>query len=173
MSAKYSALEVASLFIQMANSLPNHHIDNLKLNKLCYYAQGWSLAKRGEPLFDEEIQAWQYGPVVPSVYNAYKGYVSNYITGSIDQLDESCLNEEEVEIITDVYINYGKYSSAGLIDMTHKKGTPWSEVYVPMENNTITQEAMKEYFSSCVDEMKDSDYVFSSDNIVDGIEEEE
>lgn len=171
MSAKYSALEIASLFIQIANSLPNHHIDNLKLNKLCYYAQGWSLAKRGIPLFDEEIQAWQYGPVIPTVYNAYKGYVSDYISKPIEQLDESCLDEEEVEIITDVYINYGKYSSAGLIDMTHKKGTPWSDVYVPMENNTISKETMKIYFSSC-DEMKDSDFVFSSNNIMNGIEEE-
>ncbi len=42
----------------------------MKLHKLLYYAAGWHLGFTGEPLFDEDIEAWQYGPVVPSIYLA-------------------------------------------------------------------------------------------------------
>ena len=65
MKGKYRALDIANIYIGLANGLPNDNIDNFKVNKLCYYAQGWSLAKLGYPLFDDEIEAWQYGPVIP------------------------------------------------------------------------------------------------------------
>ncbi|MBQ7262906.1 MAG: DUF4065 domain-containing protein [Synergistaceae bacterium] len=46
----------------------------LKLQKLLYYCQGYALALTGKPLFPEPVEAWRYGPVVDSVYQAYKRY---------------------------------------------------------------------------------------------------
>ena len=169
---KYKALDIASLFIQLATNLPNNHIDNLKLNKLCYYAQGWSLARFGEPLFSDEIQAWQFGPVIPNVYNAYKGYGSDSIDKAISMFDERELGSEELEVITDVYINYGKYSSAGLIDLTHIKGSPWEQVYVPKQNNIITPDLMKAYFINS-NEMQTFQVNDSPDKVSNGIIEGE
>lgn len=49
-------------------------LSNMKLQKLLYYQQGFHLAYFGTPLFNEDIVAWQYGPVVPEVYEAYKSF---------------------------------------------------------------------------------------------------
>ena len=66
------AIDVANFFIDLYNSVPEGQVTNLSLNKLLYFAQGHSLAENGKPLFDEPIEAWQYGPVVPSVYHTFK-----------------------------------------------------------------------------------------------------
>jgi uncharacterized phage-associated protein len=49
-------------------------MSNLKLQKLMYYAQGFSLVLFNKPLFPERIEAWIHGPVIPAVYHKYKGY---------------------------------------------------------------------------------------------------
>jgi len=44
-----------------------------KLQKLCYYAQAWSLVWDEKPLFQEDFQAWSNGPVCPELYQIHKG----------------------------------------------------------------------------------------------------
>jgi uncharacterized phage-associated protein len=55
--------DVAAFFVQMANLSADDQMTNLKLNKLLYYAQGASLARTGNTLFNDSIEAWPYGPV--------------------------------------------------------------------------------------------------------------
>lgn len=148
MPANFTAMDIASFFIQLANSLPNDHIDNLKLNKLCYYAQGWSIARFGRPLFNDEIQAWDYGPVIPEVYRAYKPCGKNPIQDANQPFDEKRLSSDDLTLLTDVYIEYGKYTSSALITLTHEKSSPWDQVYVPGENRIITPEIIGDYFSN-------------------------
>ena len=168
MTAKYKALDIASLFVQLANSIPDEDIDNLKLNKLCYYAQGWSLARFGTPLFDEAIQAWDYGPLIPSVYYAYKPCGRSPIKAPATNFDEGRLSNDELSLITDVYYNYGKYTSTGLMNMTHAEGTPWRKVYIQHANNVISTESMKNYFSNS-NEMQEMLLNISSDTVVNGL----
>ena len=144
---KKSALDIANLFVGLSNSLPDSSIDNLKLNKLCYYAQGWALAKLGEPLFDEDIQAWNYGPVIPSVYHTYKVCGKNPIGQARDVFDENKLPAEELQILIDVYVTYGKYTSYELVQMTHRQDGPWDQVYQEKQNRIITKDSMRKYFS--------------------------
>lgn len=68
-----TCFDVASYFIKLANDTGSF-ISNLKLQKLVYYAQAWFLAIYGEPLFDEEFQAWIHGPVIPDLYARYKEF---------------------------------------------------------------------------------------------------
>lgn len=171
MGAKYTALDIASLFIQLANDIDDT-IDNLKLNKLLYYAQGWSLARNGKPLFKDEIQAWDYGPVVDDVYHAYKVCRKAPIQEPTYEFDEDKLSAEELELITDIYSNYGKFTSIALTNMTHEKDTPWSNVYVPRENRVISNRLMKNYFKNCK-EMKPVRFNFSPEYVVDGISDDE
>ena len=64
----YPVLAVANKILAYGASATNGElVSNLKLQKLLYYVQGFHLAVFGEPLFEEEIEAWMYGPVVPSV----------------------------------------------------------------------------------------------------------
>lgn len=144
----YSALEIANFYVQLLNSLPDNSIDNLKLNKILYYAQGWSMVRLNRPLFSDKIVAWDYGPVIPSVYHTFKCCGSNPIEEPTEYFDENRLASEELDLLIDVYSNYGRYTGWALKDMTHKKGTPWDNVYKRGENKEITTDDMKSYFSS-------------------------
>ena len=167
--APYSAMEIASLFIQLANSLPNDQIDNLKLNKLCYFAQGWHLARFGKPLFTDEIQAWDYGPLVKDVYYTYRVCGRNPIMEPVNYFDEDQLTSDEMTVLTDTYMAYGKYTSSALIDITHEKGTPWDTVYERGKNNIIPETLIMDYFRH-TGEAKETDFAYTPEHIVTGIE---
>lgn len=144
----FTALEIANFYVQLANNLPETDITNLKLNKLCYYAQGWSLVKLGKPLFSDEIQAWDYGPVIPDVYHTFKVCGKNPIAEPSESFDESRLSSEEISLLIDVYTSYGKYTPGELITMTHKRGGPWDRVYKEHGNEPISLKLIGEYFSA-------------------------
>lgn len=76
------ALNVANYIID--NWSDKFEITNLKLNKLVYYSQVESLRKYNRPLFDDIVEAWQYGPVEPVVYHTFSSYGRNCITKSSD-----------------------------------------------------------------------------------------
>ena len=73
------AEHVARYFLWLSVESEPTPLTQLHLHKLLYYAQGWSLAAWGERLFDEAIQAWRHGPVVPSVYPSFADYGSSAI----------------------------------------------------------------------------------------------
>lgn len=68
------ALDVASYFLATLGNDPENDLTQLKLQKLCAYAQGYCLALTGKPLFNENIEAWKHGPVIPSLYRQFKAY---------------------------------------------------------------------------------------------------
>ena len=71
----YNVIQVANWLIEKANNTENgDFITNLKLQKLLYYLQGYYLAVFEKPLFDVEIEAWQYGPVVPNAYYEFNAF---------------------------------------------------------------------------------------------------
>lgn len=145
--AIFKAADIADFYIQLANGIDDT-IDNLKLNKLLYYAQGWSLARGGDPIFSDEVEAWDYGPVIPDVYRTYKVCGKNPILEPKDHFDESLLSSEQLCLLTDVYANFGQFTGVYLKELTHRRGTPWSKVYENGKNNLITKEALKGYFSN-------------------------
>ena len=142
------AIDVALFFIDLFNKDNKYIITNLKLNKLLYFAQGWYLSKYNEPLFEEQIEAWNLGPVVPSVYQVYKPFGRNHIMIDRDEdsFDESKVSIEQLELLIDVYNNYSGYSANELVDMTHVKNSPWDKVYVKNEKKVISNDLIKEYF---------------------------
>jgi uncharacterized phage-associated protein len=114
----------------------------MKLQKLLYYQQGFHLAYFGSPLFDEEIEAWMYGPVVPAVYNHFKDNDNRGIEYLEDTITLS-LNEEEA-LFNEVHKVYGKYSAIGLMDMTHQE-MPWKSTKIGV-GNIITKDKLKSFF---------------------------
>lgn len=67
-----NAYDVADFFLSPFEEEDGEQISNLKLQKLLYYAQGYALAILNRPLFAENIEHWQHGPVVPCIYRTYK-----------------------------------------------------------------------------------------------------
>lgn len=147
MKAPYTGLDIANFFVQLACDLQDGSMDNLKVNKMVYYAQAWSIAKNKRLLFDEDIQAWDYGPVIPSVYHAYKSCGKNSIAEPQEHFDESRLSAEDLELLIDVYQTYGKYTGRALIDMTHSPDEPWKHVYRYGQNNPISVSLLRDFFS--------------------------
>lgn len=126
-------------------------ITAMKLQKLVYYSQAWSLVWDEKALFTEEIQAWANGPVTPALYNEHRGI---YNLTSISKGDSSALDTYEKETIDVVLGAYGDKSSQWLSDRTHSE-MPWIEARKQAGisdgeicNEPITQAMMMEYYSS-------------------------
>lgn len=145
MSAKHTASEVAKWFLAHNRIVTDEEgaecISNLKLQKLLYYAQGCFLAVTDKVLFDDDIVAWQHGPVVESIYQQYKGNKAEGIVFN-EEFDFSSFSKEENELLTEVYDVFGQYSAWKLRNMTHNE-TPWKET---PQNAVIPIEKIKEYF---------------------------
>ena len=121
--------DVARFFIDLAkrqNDLDRGDLmTNLRLQKLLYFAQGWHLVRFGQPLFDASIEAWPYGPVVPEVYRAYKGYGREGIS-SAEPPAAGAFTPEEYDLLLDVSREYGMYSTSALVELSHAPNAPWS-----------------------------------------------
>ena len=142
-SMAYNVLDIAKkLLFRAKNNENGDFMSNMKLQKMLYYQQGFHLAYFGTPLFDEEIEAWMYGPVVPSVYDHFKNYGRQGIDPGEGQ--EISLKSEEEKLFTEVYKIYGAYGAIGLMDMTHCE-TPWKATPTGV-GSIIKKDLMKSFF---------------------------
>ena len=129
-------------------------ISAMKLQKLCYYSQVWSLVWDERPLFNNIIQAWGKGPVSPELYQWHKGkFLVNIDDLLVKLMDKDApLTDEQKRNIDAVLTKYGRLTAQELSDLTHKE-TPWREANgsCPISENCdaeITHAAMHEYYSS-------------------------
>lgn len=124
-------------------------IDNLKLQKLTYYCQGYHLAIYKEPAFDGEIRAWSHGPVVPELYAAYREFGSACIVYQEEQDYFSKISESAQHIVDWVLETYGKVGSWTLRNKTHQE-RPWLSHYDSVtckpDNKTISHDELKSFF---------------------------
>ena len=118
MSEPVSVMDVADYILKKQGEL-----STWKLQKLCYYAQAWSLVWDGEPLFEETIEAWANGPVVPVLYQWHRGYFKVSTTG---QGDPSKLTKDQQKTIDAVLEHYGDIPAGLLSGLTHREA-PWYE----------------------------------------------
>ncbi len=159
-----SAIAVANWFVLKGIS-ENKPVDTMKLLKLVYIAQGVALAK-GHSLFEEPIEAWKYGPVIPSVYHAYKAHGNNPITkltpigGQIDFDDQENIvvkpempdeNKQIDEILTSVWEAFSPYTGVKLSNWSHEEAGPWFKEWEHNNGKTHTNHAinpklMEDYF---------------------------
>ena len=129
---------VANEFLNLARE-ENCPIDQMKLQKLVFYAQAWWLAFNDESeLFPEDINAWKWGPVIPEIYNQTKLYGRDPITDllrSVMKIDDDLNfewkeakigddNTEEKELIKAVWDTHKEYSGIQLSNSTHASGEP-------------------------------------------------
>lgn len=151
----YSSQSVANEFLSLAKQ-EGKSITHMKLQKLVYIAHGFSLALLNRSLISDEIQAWQYGPVIPALYQELKIFGKSEINepvanGKADEnynliMETPFINPNDEEshlLIEAVWNRYKEYSGANLSDLTHRQNTPWHTVYfsvgrnMKIPNNTI------------------------------------
>lgn len=148
-----TALDVAAYIIQRFKEFRANENDltHLKLQKLLYYCQGHRLALTHEPLFADQIQAWEHGPVVPTVYSAYaekEGRGIRVLKSHVGG-EASNLSHEEKAFVREVIAVRGQYSPWRLREMSHEE-SPWLDNYEKGSKNLIPLKDMEEYFSAYV-----------------------
>ena len=155
------SLDIAAIFIEKHGKTLT--LTNLALNKLVYFAQVEALRNNpSQPLFTDEIQAWEYGPVEPSVYNAFKQFGRNRITHAPNHETSQYASQ----IVESVVEKYGWMSAFDLVNYAHRLGGAWHNVYdseqkKPILVNDILQSSdiasyptMQNTFISAVDAVK-------------------
>ena len=146
----YDVLGVCRLIVNYSNE-KDYNISNLKLQKLLYFVQAYFLARKNKACFDDEIQAWAFGPVVPRAYQEFKQYGGcniptindERIGNEIKECDFEPSDEKDIKEIVDVF---SKYSASALVTLSHQQD-PWKNSYVKGENNKIDIQLIKDYFN--------------------------
>jgi len=122
----------------------------MKLQKLVYYAQAWSLVWDESPLFNEPVEAWVSGPVVPELYKSHRGMYK--VEAATMTGDSSLLTDNQKDTVNRVLAYYGPKDPQWLSDLTHLED-PWKNARKgqPQDvrgNQVISLVSMLEYYSS-------------------------
>lgn len=154
-------IDVARFIVNYSND-KDYVITNLRLQKLLYFVQAYYLCftSEKEPCFKDEIEAWDFGPVVPAVYREFKIYgsgsipkINYYISfdsqdewnAKREQLDENKIPKDDRDIIASVVDQFSSYSTTDLVSLTHRQ-QPWKNAYARSINRVISKDSIKEYF---------------------------
>ena len=141
---------IARWFVAETDREAGDAITNLKLQKLVYYAQAWSLALLDKPLFPHDFEAWMHGPVLPCLYQKYKAYGWGDIPNDEDDYPEFAA--ETLNLLHEVYRVYGSLSAKYLENLSHQE-EPWKEARgdLPLELRCVTpisKDTMKNYYKA-------------------------
>ena len=136
MSGPYDPRAIANLMLEEADRR-GRQITNLALQKLLYFAHGIHLTKTKRPLVSGYFEAWQYGPVHPAVYRAFKpsgstpistrAVAKDPLTGRTRDLPMPT-DLDVIDLVSDVMRSYGHLTPGRLVDLSHAKDSPWSVV---------------------------------------------
>ncbi|MET4687420.1 Panacea domain-containing protein [Sinorhizobium fredii] len=140
-----AAIDVATYVLEQKGEM-----SAMKLQKLVYYSQAWSLVWDERPLFDESIEAWANGPVCPALYARHRG--DFLVTAGTFGGNSAVLDGTAKETIDRVLEFYGDKPAQWLSELTHIE-RPWLDARdgVPVGarcNNVIGHAAMAEYYAS-------------------------
>lgn len=124
------SITVANRFIDNARA-DGRELTPMQILKLVFLAHGWSLGLYSRPLIRDEIQAWQYGPVIPKLYQAMKDYRSNTVTENLPTFNNEHLSPTQSNVVEQVYDLYGDKSGPALSRILHAPGSPWAKSYDP------------------------------------------
>ncbi len=142
-----SVFSAANVILELAHS-KKEDITPIKLLKLCYIAHGWMLALENRPLFDNRIEAWQYGPVIPDLYHSIKHFGRDPMPYPYSIYQCLPVEDDASDLIESVYDEYSRFTGLNLSSMTHEEGSPWKEVYNGESFTEIPRDIIKEHYSN-------------------------
>ena len=153
----YSSLSIANHFLGRARR-DGKRLTNMQLQKLVFLAHGWNLAVNGEPLIEDDIEAWEFGPVIRRLYDAASKWGRDPVTRNLrwgedtpfrfddrgDAVED--LRDEEERVVETVWKNYGHFPAFRLSALTHVEGSPWANHYRAGRNRVIPDDDIRDYF---------------------------
>jgi uncharacterized phage-associated protein len=144
-----NANDIATWFVRYSADGLGTPVDPMSLEKWLYYAQAFYLVLKDEPLFQDEIQAWKWGPVIPAVYKKYQTFGAGPIVfpadGGAPKLDDDCET-----FLIEVVDFLSRHTSMNLSRATHLE-TPWIDAS-QLDDNEIPQSSMKGFYHSLTEE---------------------
>jgi uncharacterized phage-associated protein len=149
----YKGKQIANAFLTLANR-DGYRVSPLKLQKLLYYANGYYMAENdGQPLINEYFEAWDYGPVIPTVYYEFREYKDNPIkrfaytwderAGKMIIAPQPIGDARAGDVIEWVWETYRDRSAVDLSKMTHKADSPWDKARRRASNHGMRNERLE------------------------------
>ena len=148
-----SIIDVAKFILDESAETSRPEVSGMKLQKICYFVQGWHLVINGYPMFGEDFYAWKYGPVCPELYELSSGKALTD-TDSVEFANITpCLNDYQQGFIKKIFGIYNPYSGLQLADITRnhdawknaweKTGT---ETFKDSEDNLMSKDSIHNDF---------------------------
>lgn len=145
-----SAIAVAQAFLDLA-AHENRNLTNMQLQKLVFFAHGVHLAAYGSPLIEEPVRAWDFGPVIPDLYEKLrkygKGFVQSPLAPEARTLDP---DGSEFQAIRSVWEAYKSFDAWALSKISHLPGSPWSKVWEKNRYADIPNQLIRDYYQGRV-----------------------
>ena len=170
----YEAVAIANHFLDLAKA-KGESLDPMKVQKLVYFAHGWYLGLTDELLVNEQVEAWPYGPVIPSLWRAFRHYGNQVITDKVKRVrrlstvPSDSFVDAPVEVyepgledlpemaegtrpfLQRIYDVYGVFTGIQLSNLTHEPGTPWRQTWdendgKPPRHTDIPRDTIRDHF---------------------------
>lgn len=128
------AKSLANLLLDWAIS-EKIEVSNMKLQKLVYFCHADFLVKTRQPLVRQEFEAWEFGPVIPCLYQEFKNFGAAPITQKatifnpitcVTEVAETCALGDYEDIVIQSFKIYSRYSAAALSNLSHVENGPWA-----------------------------------------------
>ena len=137
----YNVLDICYYIIEYSYEKEDC-INNLKLQKLLYFVQAWFLINTNEPCFFQDIEAWDFGAVVPEIYSKF----SKFGCGTLPFYKCSIeIFEDDKFLINSVISKFLNWTSTDMLKLIHHQ-KPWIDAYYNEASNIITNESLLDYF---------------------------
>ena len=133
---KVHAVEIANFFIRSGQG----EYSPLKIQKLIYIASLLHIRRFGKSLVRESFQAWEYGPVISTLYHKLKQYGRLHVRRPIKTYDPAVLSDDQIEILKLVDESFGCMPPSKLVRITHDKDGAWAKNYVAGAKVSIPEE---------------------------------
>lgn len=133
----YDARGIANLALDLAHEL-DLSLTHMAVHKVVFFAHGWYLATYRKPLVQQNFEAWEFGPVLKSVYSAFKNFGNSPITSRIEHFDliegkrqiiAANVGEDDVAFVRKIVEVYGPLHAFQLSQLTHRTGGAWDRVW--------------------------------------------
>ena len=149
-------MAVAQYLLERCRAESGRQPTPMKLMKLVYIAHGYMLGRHGRPLLDEPVEAWLYGPSIPSLYRAirhFKGSPVDEVPGGAGY----AFSENERAVMDAVVRIYGGFNAIALSSATHRRNTPWESTWRFFKRNTpISNDVIRAFYEPLLDQPKHS-----------------
>jgi uncharacterized phage-associated protein len=136
-TAKEISLEIV---VRLRRMYPEKALSTTVLQKLLYYCQAWSMQIEGNPLFEDDFEAWSKGPVIRNVWIEFKNNEKERVNFAMD----TCLASNIIDSVCEVY---GNLDREELSDMTHDED-PWLNARIKGKREVIKKKDIIKYFKS-------------------------